>query len=124
MPPTSRGYDPVTGEALFTTASRTWTDAPSAELAIVQAVMRTPLGSAARDRTFGVAETDNAAANAIAVRQQAVLVALKRWIDRGTLRNVVVDVERSTSAQGDAELRTRVTFTGRSSRTPQTVTTP
>ena len=119
MPSLTRKVDPLTGDRSIAAATRTWDEPLSPELAIVQNVLRTPKGAAGRDPTYGVEEADNAAPNAAAVWRQNVLAALKRWIDRGVLRDVAVESEVA-EALGGAELRYRVTFYGRSSRQRQT----
>jgi hypothetical protein len=115
----TRKVDPITGDRVLSTATRTWVEPLSPELAIVQNVLRTPKGTALRDSTYGVEPIDNAAPNAAAVWRQNVLAALKRWVDRGVLRDVNVESEVVAAPTGH-ELRYRVTFYGRSSRTPQT----
>lgn len=117
----TRKVDPVTGDRSLLAATRTWEEPASPELALVQNVLRTPKGSAARDPSYGVEPVDNAAPNAAAVWRQNVLAALKRWIDRGTLRDVTVEAEVVDAPTG-AELRYRVTFYGRSRRDRQTFT--
>lgn len=118
MAPFTRRVDPATGDRSVDAETRTWETAPSAELALVQNVLSTPLGSAARDKAYGLQGVDNALPNAAAVCRQNVLTALKRWIDRGVLRDVTVDAEVAESSTGH-ELRYRVTFLGASSRRPQ-----
>lgn len=115
----TRKVDPVTGDRSLPAATRTWEEPASPELALVQNVLRTPKGTAARDPSYGVEPVDNAAPNAAAVWRQNVLAALKRWIDRGTLRDVTVEAEVVDAPTG-AELRYRVTFYGRSRAGRQT----
>jgi len=115
----TRKIDPATGDVVMDRARRTWARAASPELAVVQNVLRTPLGSAGRDRTYGVAPVDNAAPNAAAVWRQNVLRALARWVDNGTLREVDVTSEVTPLPGGGAALAYRVTFRGRDGR-PQT----
>ena len=111
----SRAIDPATGDAAFDDAARTWTGAASPELAIVQGVLTTPLGSAGRDRSYGVEGVDNAAPNAVARWRQNVLQALKPWIAAGVLREVqVAGVVRVVA--GASTLYYTVTFKGRSGR--------
>ena len=119
----ARKIDPTTGDAVMNRARRTWARAASPELAIVQNVLRTPLGSAARDRTFGVAPVENAAPNAAAVWRQNVLRALARWIESGTLRDVEVASEVTPLPGGGAALAYTVRFKGRDGR-PQTFEGP
>ncbi len=121
MPALTRKVDPVTGDRVLGTATRTWVEPLSPELAIVQNVLRTPKGTALHDSTYGVEPIDNAAPNAASVWRQNVLAALKRWIDRGVLREVTVESEVVSEPTGH-ELRYRVTFLPRASRTPQTFT--
>lgn len=121
MPALTRKVDPVTGDRSLVAATRTWEEPASPELALVQNVLRTPKGTAGRDPSYGVEPIDNAAPNAAAVWRQNVLAALKRWIDRGTLRDVTVESEVATGPEG-ASLRYRVTFYGRSRRERQTFT--
>jgi phage baseplate assembly protein W len=116
----ARKIDPTTGDRVMDRARRTWARAASPELAIVQNVLRTPLGSAARDRTYGVEEIDNAAANAPARWRLAVTRALKRWIDDGTLRDVTVATRVEPLPGGGAALLYTVTFRGRDGRTQTT----
>ncbi len=121
MPPHTRKVDPVTGDRSLDVATRTWAEPDSPELAIVQNVLRTPKGAALRDPSYGVVPIDNAAPNAAAVWRQNVLAALKRWIDRGVLRDVTVDSEVVEAPTG-ADLRYRVTFLPRAGRARQTFT--
>lgn len=88
------------GDVMFDRARGTWVRATSPELAIVRNVLSTPLGSAARDRSYGVEGVENATPNAAAVWRQNVLRALRRWIDRGVLRNVEVVSELRTPPEG------------------------
>lgn len=113
----ARRIDPATGDVAMDRARRTWARAASPELAVVQNVLRTPLGSAARDRTYGVADVDNAAPNAAAVWRGNVLRALARWTDSGFLRDVEVASEVTPLPNGGAALAYRVTFKGRDGRT-------
>lgn len=115
----ARKIDPASGDVVFDRARRTWARAASPELALVQNVLRTPLGSAGRDRSYGVAPVDNAAPNAAAVWRLNVLRALARWIADGTLRDVDVTSEVRPLATGGAALAYRVSFKGRDGR-PQT----
>lgn len=111
----TRAVDPITGERLLDPVRRTWAQPATPELAVVQNVLRTPLGSAARDRSYGVEQVENATPNADAVWRQNVLRALKRWIDSGFLRDVKVT---STVRQYPQQhvLAYRVTFRGRDGR--------
>lgn len=118
----AREIHPETGELVFDDASRTWAEAASPELAVVQNVLRTPLGSAARDRTFGVEGVDQDLPNAGARWRQNVLVALRRWITSGFVRDVEVTPEVRRFPQGAALFYT-VSFRGRDGRrqsTPET----
>ncbi len=115
----ARKIDPATGDTTMDRARRTWARAKSPELAVVQNVLRTPLGSAGRDRTYGVAGVDNSAPNAAAVWRGNVLRALARWIESGFLRDVEVASEVTPLPGGGAALAYRVTFKGRDGR-PQT----
>lgn len=118
----ARKIDPETGDVVLDDDTRTWTAATSHELAVVQNVLRTPLGSAARDRTFGVEPVDQDLPNAAARWRQNVLVALRRWITSGFLRDVEVAAEVRRFPQGNALFYT-VSFKGRDGRrqsTPQT----
>jgi phage baseplate assembly protein W len=117
----TRKVDPLTGDRSLAASTRTWEEPASPELALVQNVLRTPKGSAGRDPSYGVEPVDNAAPNAAAVWRQNVLAALKRWIDRGVLRDVTVEAEVVDAPTG-AELRYRVTFYGRSRAGRQTFT--
>lgn len=117
--PFARRIHPETGELVFDDATRTWVAAHSPELAVVQNVLRTTLGSAARDRTFGVEPVDQALPNAAARWRQNVLVALKRWITSGFLRDVEVASEVRGFPQGAALFYT-VTFRGRDGRRQST----
>lgn len=117
--PRARKVDPATGELVMDRARRTWATATTPELALVQNVLRTPLGSAARDRTYGVQRIDNAAPNAAALWSQAVTRALKRWTDIGTLREVTVASRVLPLPSGGAALLYTVSFKGRDGR-PQT----
>lgn len=122
MPAYARKIDPETGDVVFDEDTRTWTAAASPELAVVQNVLRTPLGSAARDRTYGVETVDQDLPNAAARWRQNVLVALRRWITSGFLRDVEVASEVRRFPQGNA-LFYAVSFKGRDGRrqsTPQT----
>lgn len=122
MPAYARKIHPETGDVVFDDNTRTWTAATTPELAVVQNVLRTPLGSAARDRTFGVEPVDQDLPNAAARWRQNVLVALHRWIVSGFLRNVEVAPEVRRFPQGNALFYT-VSFKGRDGRrqsTPQT----
>lgn len=120
--PFARRIHPETGEVAFNDATRTWVEAASPELAVVQNVLRTPLGSAGRDRTFGVEGVDQALPNAAARWRQNVLVALKRWITSGFLREVEVTSEVRRFPQGAALFYT-VSLRGRDGRR-QTTPTP
>lgn len=113
----ARKIDPATGDRVMDRARRTWARAASPELAVVQNVLRTELGSAARDPSYGVRGVDNAAPNAAAVWRQNVLVALGRWIRSGFLRDVDVTSAVTPLAGGSAALTYRVTFKGRDGRT-------
>lgn len=121
MPAYARRIDPETGDVVFDAATRTWAAALAPELAVVQNVLRTPLGSAARDRTFGVESVDQDLPNAAARWRQNVFVALRRWIVSGFLREVEVASEVRRFPQGTALFYT-VSFRGRDGRrrtTPQ-----
>lgn len=118
MTAASRKIDALTGEYVMDATTRSWARATTPELALVQNVLRTPLGTAARDPSYGVAAVENAAPNAAAVWRQNVLTALKRWIDRGVLRDVTVESEVFATAFGH-ELRYAVTFRGRSNARTQ-----
>ena len=107
--PFARAVDPSTGDRLYDARRRTWVAATSNEEAIVRAVLATPLGSAARDLTYGVESVDNAAANAAARWRMAVLKALSRWIQRGVLNQVTVEVD-PTPVLGGTALNYAVTF--------------
>jgi len=113
MATVARFIDPVTGDVALD--GRTWQRALTPELAIVVNVLRTPLGSAGRDRTYGVEEVDNETPNAVARWKAAVAVALKRWVDRGTIRELVVEA-RTEAAPTGTVLRSTVTFRGRDGR--------
>lgn len=118
----ARRIDPETGDVAFDTVTRTWPEAASPELAVVQNVLRTPLGSAARDRTFGVEPVEQDLPNAAARWRQNVLVALRRWTTSGFLREVEVTSEVRRFPQG-AALFYVVSFKGRDGRrqsTPRT----
>lgn len=110
----TRAIDPATGDRVFDDATRSWSGAETPELAIVQNVLRTPLGSAGRDRTYGVEGIDNAAANAAARWRQNVLRALAPWVTSGTLRDVDVQSETRPLPEGGSALVYTVTFRGRS----------
>ena len=114
----SRKINALSGEYTHDPTARTWSRADSPELAIVQGVLRTPLGAAARDPSYGVAPVENAAPNAAAVWRQNVLVALKRWIDRGVLRDVTVESEVVRTEYGH-ELHYAVEFRGQSTSRTQ-----
>lgn len=107
--PHTRAIDPTTGDLLWDAARGTWAEAASPELAIVQNVLRTPLGTAARDRTYGVEPVDTASPSAASLWRQSVLRALRRWIDAGVLREVRVESEVRPAAEGHA-LVYRVSF--------------
>lgn len=109
----TRAIDPITGDRRLDTARRTWAQAETPELAVVQNVLRTPLGTAARDRTYGVEPVDNATPNAAATWRQNVMRALKRWIDSGFLRDVSVAAEVKRYP-GQSVLTYLVSFRGRS----------
>ncbi len=112
----ARKIDPLTGDRVMDRTRRTWARAASPELAVVQNVLRTELGSAARDPSYGVRSVDNAAPNAAAVWRQNVLVALSRWIRSGSLRDVDVSSDLTPLASGGAALIYSVTFKGRDGR--------
>jgi phage baseplate assembly protein W len=113
MAAVARFIDPVTGDVSLD--GRSWRRALTPELAIVVNVLRTTLGTAGRDRTYGVEEVDNETPNAEARWKQAVAVALKRWVDRGTLRELVVEATVEPAPTGTV-LRSTVTFRGRDGR--------
>lgn len=121
MPLLTRKVDPVTGDRVLDAESRTWEEPDSPELAIVQNVLRTTKGTAGHDPSYGVEPIDNALPNAPARWRQNVLAALKRWIDRGVLRDVTVESEVVNEPTGH-ELRYRVTFLPRAGRARQTFT--
>lgn len=112
----ARKIDPSTGDRVMNRSRRTWASAVTPELAIVQNVLRTPLGSAARDRSYGVEQVDNATPRAAAQWRLAVLRALQRWIARGVLRDVTVTSRTVTLPGGGAGLAYTVTFKGRDGR--------
>lgn len=109
----ARKIDPTTGDRTMDRTRRTWARAASPELAVVQNVLRTPKGSAARDPSYGVEDIDNAAPNAAAAWRQNVLVALGRWIRSGFLRDVEVTSEVQALSTGGASLAYVVRFKGR-----------
>ncbi|MFA9269431.1 MAG: hypothetical protein ACEQSX_01550 [Baekduiaceae bacterium] len=109
----ARFIDPTTGDVALD--GRSWRRALTAELAIVVSVLRTPLGSAGRDRTYGIAEVDNELPNAVALHQQAVATALKRWTERGVIRELVVTGNVFAEPKGTV-LRSTITFRGRDGR--------
>lgn len=111
----ARRIDPTTGDRVMNRARRTWASA-SPELAVVQNVLRTPLGSAARDPRYGVQRIDNAAPNAAALWRQNVLTALGRWIRTGFLRDVEVTSQVRSLPTGGAALAYVVRFKGRDGR--------
>lgn len=108
----ARKINPATGDRAFDRTRRTFARALTPELALVQSVLRTPLGSAARDRTYGVRGVDNA----VAVWRQNVLVALSRWVANGTLRDVDVTSVVVPLATGGSALAYAVTFKSRDGR--------
>lgn len=116
MATTTRQIDATTGDRVMARARRTWARATTPELAIVQNVLRTPLGSAARDPSYGVEGVDNATANAAARWRQNVLVALSRWIRSGVLRDVDVTSDVLPLPGGGAALVYTVSFKGRDGR--------
>lgn len=103
----------VNGRVLM--AGRTWQRALTPELAVVVNVLATPLGTAARDRTYGVREVDNEAPNAAALWRAAVTAALSRWVARGFLRELVVEAE-VIPGDGTTTLRSAISFKGRDGR--------
>lgn len=109
----ARSIDPATGDRVMDRARRTWTRARSPELAVVQNVLSTTKGSAARDPEYGVVRVDNAAPNASAVWRQNVLVALARWIRSGFLRDVDVTSEVRALPTGGSALAYVIRFKGR-----------
>lgn len=116
MPAVARKIDPTTGDRVMNRTARTWARATTRELALVQNVLRTPLGTAARDRTYGVRTIDNAAPNAAALWRQNVLTALSRWITNGTLRDVDVTSVVVPLVTGGSALAYVVSFKGRDGR--------
>lgn len=113
--PFTRALDPATGDRTWARARRSWAAPASPDLAIVAAVLRTPLGAAARDPSYGVEEVDNAAPNAGARWRLAVLRALRRWTDAGLLRDVEVQARAVAEPTGTV-LAYAVTFRGRDGR--------
>lgn len=114
--PFTRAHDPETGDRRWDPARGAWAEALTPELAIVQHVLATPLGSARRDPTFGVKPLENVGPNAAAVWRQNVLTALKRWIDAGVLREVEVQSAVEKLPEGGSALLYTVSFVGRSGR--------
>lgn len=119
MAPTTRYLDPATRDVVMD--GRRWkTTLPNGqaltpELDLVQAVLSTPLGSAGRDRTYGVEEIDNDVPDAPARWRGAVVRALSRWVARGTLRELVVLAE-VIPGDGTTTLRSTISFKGRDGR--------
>lgn len=110
--PQTRRVDPVTRDYVFDNARRKHAAALSPDIAIVQNVVMTTLGSALRDPTYGIERVDNAAPNAEVRQRIAIERGLKRWIDAGFLRNVVVTAWVVAAPTGH-EMRARVEFVGR-----------
>lgn len=113
MAAVARFIDPVTGDVSLD--GRTWRRSLTPELAIVVNVLRTPLGTAGRDRTYGVEEVDNETTNAAARWKAAVAAGLRRWVERGTLRELVVEASAEAAETGTV-LRSTITFRGRDGR--------
>lgn len=101
----SRQMDPLTGDAVFDAARRSWAlGAPLAER--VLRCLRVQRGQAARDPSYGVdwSPVDNARTNAAIAAKQAITGALKRFVDRGQLVDLVVETDAIPSAGAQAFL--------------------
>lgn len=99
----SRKMEPLTGDAVFDAARRSWSlGAPVMER--VLRCLRTERGTAARDPRYGVdwSPVDNARANAGAAAKQAITAALKSFVDAGDLVGLVVEVDVAKAASGRA----------------------
>lgn len=101
----SRQMEPETGDAVFDEARRSWAlGAPLAER--VLRCLRVQRGQAARDPSYGVdwSALDNARANAAVAARQAITAALKRFVDRGELVDLVVETDVIPAAGAKAFL--------------------
>lgn len=110
----TRQFDPISRDPRFDTTRATWRQgAPAAEL--ITATLATDLGSAARDPSWGIDLTrvQNARGNADVELRAAVERALARYVDAGTLRDLVVTIEAGTLPTGDAAMVARVRCKGR-----------
>jgi len=90
----TRALDPVTGEVQFDDKRATWKAGhPTGEK--VLRCLRTPKGSAARDPSYGVdyGRLDNARDGAAEIARTEITQALKRYTDRGEIRDLVIQVE-------------------------------
>lgn len=110
----ARQYDPVTRDVRFDDARGSWrAGSPAVEL--VTATLGTPLGTAARDPSWGIdtSKLDNARPNAEALYRAAATAALSRYVQTGALRDLVVTAKRDVTPLGDAAMVVRVQCRGR-----------
>lgn len=106
----ARRMDPADGDAVFDASRRSWArGAPIMER--VLRCLRVERGAAMRDPSYGVdwSTADNERANAGAAAQQAVRTALQRFVDRGELSRLRVEVDVLPQA-GARALALRLTF--------------
>lgn len=101
----SRRMDAMTGDAIFDASRRSWAlGAPLAER--VLRCLRVERGQALRDPSYGVdwSPAENARTNSSVAAKQAISVALKRFVDRGEIVDLVVEVSTTDAAGGKAFL--------------------
>lgn len=101
----SRQMNPLTGDVVFDPSRRSWAlGAPLGERVV--RCLRVERGQALRDPSYGVdwSPAENARTNSSVAAKQAISVALKRFVDRGELVDLVVEVSTTDAAGGKAFL--------------------
>lgn len=90
----SPALDPLTGDVKFSQTRSSWTEGQPLVEKVIRC-LRTPKGSALRDPTYGVdaGAFENARENAPAEAEAAIRAALQRFISRGELTDLAVEVE-------------------------------
>lgn len=106
-----RSMNPLTGDVLFDQTRSSWKlGAPIAER--VLRTLRTPLGSARRDPSYGVdwAQVDNARTGVSAIAVQAIRTALAEFVARGEVTDLDVQVETQDRNGGGVLLVMQLSF--------------
>lgn len=101
----SRQMNPLTGDVVFDASRRSWAlGAPLGERVV--RCLRVERGQALRDPSYGVdwSSVENARSNSSIAAKQALTGALKRFVDRGEMVDLVIEVDVTTAGAAKAFL--------------------